>query len=284
MPPQPYQHIYLQVRHMNYIQVALFEPTQLSCELLSHALESSCEEIKVIATGVSSELRNDSEVKKANVAVISLALKDERFGGLKLLRRLVRESSNINCVLLLDEDNREVAVEAFRSGAVGVCERDKSYSQLVKCIRCVNSGQVWASNRQTRYVLEAFAQGLPPLVTDSKGEVLLSRREHEIVSKVAEGMKNREIAEVLRVSEHTVKNHLFRIFERLGISSRAELILYLYSQKQRDVRADMINEEKQPWDGVERRKHNLVVIPGKQDNAEPLADKTVASESHPGTA
>jgi DNA-binding NarL/FixJ family response regulator len=61
--------------------------------------------------------------------------------------------------------------------------------------------------------------------------VLLSKREHEIVSKVAEGMKNREIAELLGVSEHTVKNHLFRVFERLGISSRAELILYLHGQR-----------------------------------------------------
>jgi hypothetical protein len=44
---------------------------------------------------------------------------------------------------------------------------------------------------------------------------------------VAEGLKNREIAEVLSLSEHTVKNHLFRVFEKLGISNRAELILYL---------------------------------------------------------
>jgi len=216
---------------MDHIQVAVFEPTQMACELLSRAIESSCDDIRVIAAEVGSELRNDSEVKKTNVAVISLALKDDRFGGLKVLRRLVRERSNINCVLLLDEDNREVVIEAFRSGAVGVCERNKSYSQLVKCIRCVNRGQVWASSRQLRYVLEALAQGLPPLVTDSKGETLLSTREHEVASKVAEGMRNREIAELLCVSEHTVKNHLFRIFERLGISSRAELILYLHSQR-----------------------------------------------------
>ena len=52
-----------------------------------------------------------------------------------------------------------------------------------------------------------------------------------MASKVAEGMRNREIAELLCVSEHTVKNHLFRIFERLGISSRAELIPYLHSQQ-----------------------------------------------------
>src|SRR5215831_18976727 len=216
---------------MDHIQVAVFEPTQMACELLSRAIESSCDDIRVIAAEVGSELRNDSEVKKTNVAVISLALKDDRFGGLKVLRRLVRERSNINCVLLLDEDNREVVIEAFRSGAVGVCERDKSSNHLCKCIRCVSGGQVWASSRQLRYILEALAQGLPPLVTNSKGQILLSRREHEIVSKVAEGMKNREIAELLQVSEHTVKNHLFRIFDRLGISSRAELILYLHKQR-----------------------------------------------------
>jgi DNA-binding NarL/FixJ family response regulator len=95
----------------------------------------------------------------------------------------------------------------------------------------VSEGQVWASSRQQKYVLEALAQGLPPVVADAKGTVLLSRREHEVVSKVAEGMKNREIAELLQLSESTIKNHLFRIYERLGISSRAELILYLYSQK-----------------------------------------------------
>ena len=215
---------------MNHLQIAVFEPTLMACELLSHAIESSCDEIKVITTGVSSQFQNDAELQKADVAVISLSLKGDPFGGLKLLRRLHRERPNLNCALLLDEDNREVVIEAFRSGAVGVCQRDKSYCQLLKCIRCVSRGQVWASSRQLRYVLEALAQGLPPLVTDSKGETLLSRREHEIASKVADGMRNREIAELLRVSEHTVKNHLFRIFERLGISNRAELILYLHSR------------------------------------------------------
>jgi DNA-binding NarL/FixJ family response regulator len=95
----------------------------------------------------------------------------------------------------------------------------------------VSEGQVWANSQQCRYILETLVEGLPPFVTDSKGQFLLSRREQEIVSKVAEGMRNREIAEFLRLSEHTVKNHLFRIFERLGISNRAELILYMHSQK-----------------------------------------------------
>ena len=213
------------------VRVAVFESTQMACELLSRAIEASANDIRVITTGVSSDFKNDSEVNKANVAVVSLALKDDAFGGLKLLRRLSREYRDLNSVLLLDRDDRSVVIEAFRSGAVGVCDRDQSYESLCKCIVCVHSGQVWATSGQLRYVLQALAQGEPPFVTDARGQILLSRREHEIVSKVAEGMKNREVAEMLRVSEHTVKNHLFRIFERLGISSRAELILYLHAQK-----------------------------------------------------
>jgi DNA-binding NarL/FixJ family response regulator len=198
----------------------------MSCELLSHALESSCDEIKVITTGVSSEFQNDSELNKVNVAVIGLALKDDPFGGLKLLRRLVRERPKVNCVVLMDEDDREIIIEAFRSGAVGVCGRD-TYAHLCKCIRCVSEGQVWANSRQCRYILETLVQGLPPFVSDAKGRLLLSSREQEIVSNVAKGMKNREIAALLDLSEHTVKNHLFRIFERLGVSTRVELILHM---------------------------------------------------------
>ena len=216
---------------MRHIRVAVFEPTLLACELLSHAIESSCDEITIVTSGVSSEFHNDSDLKNADVAVISLALKGDPFGGLKLLRRLIREQPRVNCLLLLEEENRDIAVEAFRSGAVGVCDRSKSYTDLCKSIRCVSEGQIWANSRQCRDILEALFRGLPPFITLTRERLVLSSREREIVSKVAEGMRNREIAELLHLSEHTVKNHLFRIFERLGISNRAELILYLHHQK-----------------------------------------------------
>ena len=216
---------------MKTIRVAIFEATQMACELMSRALETSSHDMQVVSTGVSSEFNGDPHLNDANVVVIGSALKEGHLSGFSLLRQITKANRDLNCVFLLDADERDLVIEAFRSGAVGVCERDQSYEQLCKCIICVGGGQVWANSRQLRYVLEALSSGLPPLVTDAKGQILLSKREHEIVSKVAEGMKNREIAELLDLSEHTVKNHLFRIFERLGISSRAELILYLHGQR-----------------------------------------------------
>jgi len=222
------------------IRVAIFEATQMSCELMARALESSPDDIEVTSTGISAESANIAGLKNTNVVVIGTRLREGHLSGLTLLRRLTKASHDLNCVLLVERDEQELVIEAFRSGAVGVCERDQSYEQLCKCIVCVSRGEVWANSQQMRQILAALAHGLPPLVTDAKGRVLLSKREHEIVSKVAEGMKNREIAELLGVSEHTVKNHLFRVFERLGISSRAELILYLHGQRLKlDTRSDI---------------------------------------------
>ncbi len=137
----------------------------------------------------------------------------------------------LRCVVLLENCERDLVIEAFRSGAVGVCQRDQPYQMLCKSVYSVYSGQVWANSRQMRYVLEALTAGMPRRITDARGKVLLTGREERVVSLVAEGLTNREVAQQLSLSEHTVKNHLFRIYERLGISCRAELILYLIGQK-----------------------------------------------------
>ena len=203
----------------------------MSCEMMSRALEASSHDIQVVSTGVSSEPKTDLQLGDPNVAVISSTLREGHLSGFTLLRWLSKANRDLNCVLLLDRDKRDLVIEAFRSGAVGVCERDQSYNQLCKCLVCVHRGQVWANSKQTRSLLEALSSGLPPFIPDAKGQILLTNREREIASKVADGMRNREIAELLNVSEHTVKNHLFRIFDRLGISSRTELILYLHGQQ-----------------------------------------------------
>jgi len=76
-----------------------------------------------------------------------------------------------------------------------------------------------------QFVLEALAK--PTLANFTRnGESLLSAREMDVVRCVAEGMSNREIAQRLTLTEHTIKNYLFRIFDKLGVSSRVEVVLY----------------------------------------------------------
>jgi DNA-binding NarL/FixJ family response regulator len=213
------------------IRVVVFEETRMGCELLSHALESSRFGIKVVSPSCLPQLPGEDEKIDADIAIISSSQKDGPEAGFALVKKISTSNPLLRCIVLLDSGDKEFVVKAFRAGAVGVCEREQSYEVLCKCVYSVHSGQVWANSQQLQYVLDALVSGIPARVTDVRGKTLLSNREEQIVSLVAEGLKNREIAESLSLSEHTVKNHLFRIFERLGISSRAELILYLFSQK-----------------------------------------------------
>jgi DNA-binding NarL/FixJ family response regulator len=192
-------------------------------------LESSRLGIEVIPTPTTF----NEELKKldADVALISANLRDQPRAGFALLKQLLKINPFLRCIMLLDSGEKDLIVEAFRSGALGVYEREQPYMQLCKCVCSIHRGQVWANSQQLRYVLEALVAGMPTRITDAQGKVLLTRREEQIASLVAEGLKNREVADQLNLSEHTVKNHLFHIFERLGISSRAELILYLFSHK-----------------------------------------------------
>ena len=217
------------------IRVFVIEPTQMACELLSHALERSRYGLKVVGMATSMDNGDLAKIINADVAIVSSTLAEGPLTGFTLLRRLAKGNSKVRCVMLLDQAARDLVIEAFRSGALGICERSQPYSLLCKCVYRVQHGQVWANSQQLRYVLEALVTGVPGRVTNKRGEVLLTQREEAIVSLVAEGLKNREIAEALKLSEHTVKNHLFRVFEKLGISNRAELILYLLGNKGIDV-------------------------------------------------
>jgi DNA-binding NarL/FixJ family response regulator len=90
----------------------------------------------------------------------------------------------------------------------------------------VYEGQTWANSRQLRSVLDAFTGAAPLHLVKSNGLRFLTKREMEVVKLVVDGHTNRDVAQRLGLTEHTVSNYLFRIYEKLGISSRVELVLY----------------------------------------------------------
>jgi DNA-binding NarL/FixJ family response regulator len=104
---------------------------------------------------------------------------------------------------------------------------------LSKCIQTVHMGQIWASNEDLEHVLTALIHAKPLEFNNADGLPLLTRREEDVVRLLADGLKNREIAQKLEVTEHSIRNYLYRIFEKLGVSTRVELILYAFSQRDR---------------------------------------------------
>jgi len=131
------------------IAVFVFESNQMSCELLSRALEESCYGVTVSGADVSSTADAISMLAKSDVVVISPTLRDGPLSGFTLLRRLSRAHPRLRCVVLLDKCERDLVIEAFPSGAVGVCQRDQPYEMLCKSVWSGYSGQIWASTRVT---------------------------------------------------------------------------------------------------------------------------------------
>lgn len=209
------------------VNVVIAEANPLGCELVASALRPRRYRVSVVGNAVDSS-RAVAILRETNpdVAVVSLILANGSQEGFRVLRELQSLGLKTRAILLLDYRDREMIVEAFRSGAHGVVIRDESLETLSKCIHAVHQGQVWANSEQLEYVLLALGQGKPIHVQDAKGAVLLSKREEDVVRLVAEGLTNREISRELKLSQHTIRNYLFRIFEKLGISSRVELVLY----------------------------------------------------------
>jgi len=161
-----------------------------------------------------------------DVVVISSNLDERPDHGFQVLGELRLSHPGLGTLLLLESSRREAVVEAFRLGAKGVFSKNGSTKNLCKCIRSLQEGQIWANRQELRFIVEALAATPGIRAVNASGMNLLSARELEVVRWLTEGLTNREIGERLGLSKHTIKNYLLRIFDKLGVSNRVEL-LYL---------------------------------------------------------
>ena len=136
-------------------------------------------------------------------------------------------------IVLTSGDAKEDFVEAVRQGCCGIVPKQTSTELLLKSVRKVHAGEFWLDRATTAEVIRRLAKkgGGSSNGTSSRLGVrdqgaALSQREREIVILVAQGFKNKEMAERMFISEQTVKNHLHNIFDKLGVSDRLELALY----------------------------------------------------------
>ena len=213
------------------ISVLVVTADNMTSELLKNAFANGRRGFTVTTlTGSSQTIIGQLEGHKADVTLISEELQDGPEAGIKVLQK-TRESNGTSAIMLLQSSKPERVVNAFRDGARGVFYRSHSLKSLSKCIQTVHKGQIWVCNEDIEHLLNALAHVKPINIDDHKGMPLLTRREEDVVRLVADGLKNREIAQKLKVKEHSVRNYIYRIFEKLGVSNRVELILYVFSQR-----------------------------------------------------
>ena len=150
------------------------------------------------------------------MAIVSANLQDGPLTGIRLLPEIRRINSETRTLVALESPEPDLVIEAFRFGADGVFCRNSPFDLLCKSVEAVSQGQIWASNDELRYVLNAFAKSSKQRKMDSNVESRMTKREAEVVRLAVEGLSNREIGQQLGLTEHTVKNYLFRVFDKLG--------------------------------------------------------------------
>ncbi|MFZ0738895.1 MAG: response regulator transcription factor [Candidatus Acidiferrales bacterium] len=210
--------------------MAIADSSLIAGRLLSEQFKRHSDFAVVSCANDRASLLSSVRQIKSAVALISADLQDGLLSGLAALREVHEADPELRPILLFDRPEPHLVMEGLRAGARGVFSRcNFNFATLRKCVRRVCEGQIWIGNAELEYVLESLTQTRPLRVIGPDGSNLLSRREEEVMRLVAEGLGNREIAELLNLSEHTVKNYLFHIFDKLGISNRVELVLYAVS-------------------------------------------------------
>jgi DNA-binding NarL/FixJ family response regulator len=209
------------------VLIALDSP--MDCQLLMTASKRSRQQLSIVAWAVSkTDILHCFSRGNIDVALINADLEDGRLAGLDVLTEIHTSYPRTPTVMLFDSWNDDLVVHAFRAGAKGVfCRTEKNLDMLWKCIAVVHEGQVWANSGQIHLLLNTLRKATPIREASSPGLKLLTTRETHVANLVTEGLPNKEIALRLGLTEHTVSNYLFRIYNKLGISSRVELVLYV---------------------------------------------------------
>jgi DNA-binding NarL/FixJ family response regulator len=154
--------------------------------------------------------------------IVLLDIRMPNLDGFGMLRQMNGDPTSPRVVLLTAEIDERATLEALRLGVQGIVLKDMPSELLLECLRKVHAGEHWVEQRSVGRALAGFVQREAALREISR---VLTAREIEVVRMVAGGLRSAGIASKLHVSEGTVKTHLHRIYEKLGVEGRVQLIL-----------------------------------------------------------
>jgi DNA-binding NarL/FixJ family response regulator len=169
-------------------------------------------------------------IQQTEPDVLLLDLRMPSMDGLAVMQALQHSNLRTKIIVLTASEDKNEFVTAMKLGCSGIVLKQTAPELIVKSIRKVYAGEIWLDSHTTAAVMRQFASPSETVNSANAGKTRerspLSQREREIVALVAQGYKNKEMAEKMFISEQTVKNHLHNIFDKLGVSDRLELALY----------------------------------------------------------
>jgi two-component system nitrate/nitrite response regulator NarL len=197
----------------------------MSSDLLAAALmrDRNCQASSVRSAELLESMGNGT----IQLVVIGADLNHATKAGFDLAHTVHQAHPAVPIVILLNQSTLDSVVSAFRAGARGVFSRQQPVADFLDCVEHVRKGFIWAGAPETTFLLDAFSSIPSRNMSMAIESTPLTIRELQVVKCAAKGRTNKVIACELGLSEHTVKNYLFRASEKLGVSNRVELLFYL---------------------------------------------------------
>jgi DNA-binding NarL/FixJ family response regulator len=217
-------------RESRPIRVLIVEDQSLFRDGLTNLLSGQPDLEVVFATDSLAVVLEQITKARPDIALLGWAASST--DSQKVFGAITDSKAPTRVIMLVKDDKKEDFVEAVRQGCCGIVPKQTSTELLLKSIRKVHAGEFWLDRMTTADVIRRLAKraGAAPSQGPRPGlrenAAALSQREMEIVVLVAQGYKNKEMAERMFISEQTVKNHLHNIFDKVGVSDRLELALY----------------------------------------------------------
>jgi two-component system, NarL family, nitrate/nitrite response regulator NarL len=212
----------------NIIRVAIADPHSIFRDGLRKLLGAESDLEIVSEASNASLLLSSLASTRPDIVLISTPV--EPTPGPDVFSVIQSSFPDIKVIVLSGGSDQDEFVRNVRLGARGIVQKSTSGSMLIKAIRKVQDGEFWLDRSTTAEVVRHFTERRTETATEprpNEGRLpSLSRREREIVNLVTHGLRNKELAEKLQISEQTVKNHMHNIFDKLGVSDRLELALY----------------------------------------------------------
>ena len=192
---------------------------------------------------VAGEAANRAEAlaiaKQEQPDIILLDLDMNNDNGLNFLPQLLAAAGRARVLILTGVRDPDAYSQAIRLGASGLLLKEKAADVLLKAIEKVHAGEIWFDRSTIGNVLTEMSRaggnrsrgdGLTEMSRDPEAAKIatLTEREREVSALIGEGLKNKQIASRLFISETTVRHHLTSVFDKLGVSDRLELIIYTY--------------------------------------------------------
>lgn len=214
----------ISVLSMMRVSILIAEDDALLHSLLAEILDRE-EDLEVV--GVAEDGSTCLEmIERLQPMVLLLDLRLHGLSGQRVLAQLLEQPEPPAVLVLSGEDDENTQVEIARSGARGFLPKREAVAVLARAIRAVSKGELWYKPQIAHRIVQEHQEMMRKVREDQRPLNLLTRREREVLTGVARGLTNRQIAEELFMSVHTVKLHIANILRKFGLPNRTEAAVF----------------------------------------------------------